>query len=214
MNVIQPVAAITAGLQDDLADVLGSMTGVTIETLMSAGQRILRLGAVIEAPSSPTVRIVTESAIRSQAALVKLILVATGASRPRILEQGRVMTFLAGDGGVQPDERKSRKIVIECHCPAPAGLSVALIAAVSELAVVGVIRPVAGDAARAQLVAKEVAGMAIVAFDLGVATSQRKFRPAVIELSGGPFVLTVAVPAFRTVATKVNVLDAVTLHAG
>jgi hypothetical protein len=214
MNVIQPVAAITGGLQDDLADVLGCMTGVTIETLMSSGQRILRLGAVIEAPSSPTVRVVTESAIRSQAALVKLILVATGASRPRILEQGRVMTFLAGDGGVQPDERKSCKIVIERHCLAPCGVSMALIAAISELAAVGIILLVTGDATRAQLVAKEIAGMAIVAFDLDVAPSQRKPRPAMIELNSGPFVLTVAVFAFRAVATEVNVLDAVTRDAG
>jgi len=87
-------------------------------------------------------------------------------------------------------------------------------AAASELTFVGVILLVAGRAACRQLVAKELARVAEVAFDPGMAAPQRKFRFVMIELNRLPHRLIVAVLAFGTIATQVNILQAVTFDAG
>jgi hypothetical protein len=68
-----------------------------------AGQRVTRLRVVIEAPPRPTVRIVAERAIRSQATLMMLVGVAGRAIQWRALKRQRAMAFLASNDGVASD---------------------------------------------------------------------------------------------------------------
>jgi hypothetical protein len=111
------------------------------------------------------------------------------------------------------EQRKSRKVVIERDRLAPVGIPMTLLAAGSQLAFVGIVLLVAGDAACCQFVAKEIAGVAQVAFDPGVATAQRKSRLVMIEPNRLPHRLIVAVLAFGTIASQVNVLQAVAFDA-
>jgi hypothetical protein len=213
MDIVQHVAAVAAGWQNDLGDVLDGVAGVAVETLVGPGQRVFGLGIVIEAPAGPAVRVVTERAIGAQAPLVKLVLVAARASRSGVLERSRAVALLAGHDRMATDQRKSREVVIERDRLAPIGIAVTLLAAGSQAAFVGIILLVAGHAARRHLVAKEIAGVAEVAFDSDVAAAQRKSRPVMIEPSRRPLRLVVAVLAFGTIASQVNVLQAVAFHA-
>jgi hypothetical protein len=63
--VVFLVARIAIRCQGDLCDVLGDMAGVAIDAAVCPGQQVARLFVVIEAPSRPTIRIVTERTIRS-----------------------------------------------------------------------------------------------------------------------------------------------------
>src|SRR5450631_4044504 len=86
MDVVLHVAAVAAGLQNELDDILDGVAGVTVEPLVGSGQRVFGLAGVIEAPARPTIRVMTKPAVGPETTLVKLILVATGASRPGVLE--------------------------------------------------------------------------------------------------------------------------------
>src|SRR5215469_6308583 len=114
MDVIEPMAAVTTRLQNDLGHILGRVTRMTIEPFVGARQRILGLRRVIEAPARPTIWIVTKGAIGPEPTFVKLILVATAANRARVLERSGAVTLFAGDYRVAADERKARQIMIEC----------------------------------------------------------------------------------------------------
>lgn len=213
MDVVQHVAAVAAGLQNDLGDVLDGVAGVTIEALVGSCQRVFGLGAVIEAPAGPTVRVVTERAIGTQASLVKLILMATGAGCSGVLERSGAVTLLARHDRMTADQRKAREVVIERNRFAPGGIPMTPLAATPQLPFVGVVLLVAGHTTRRQLVAKQITSVAEVAFDPGVAAPQRKFRLAVIEPSRLPHRLIVAVLAFWAIASQVNVLQAVAFDA-
>jgi len=213
MDVVEHVAAVAAGLQDDLGHVLDGVAGVTVEALVGSCQRIFGLGTVIEAPTGPSVRVVTERAIGAQAPLVKLILVAAGASRSGVLERSGAMTLLTWHDRMAADQGKSREVVIERDRLAPIGIPVTLLATGSQLPFVGVVLPMAGHATRRQLVAKEIAGVAEVAFDPGVAAPQRKSRLVMIEPGRLPHRLIVAVLAFGTITSQVNILQAVAFGA-
>ena len=90
----------------------------------------------------------------------------------------------------------------------------ALFAPAAELTFVPVILAVAGHTGRRQLVAIEVAGVACIAFDFGVAASQRKFSHlVVIEVNRAPFILVVAGLALGAVSSAMSVLDPVAVNA-
>ena len=168
MDVILAVASGASARQRDLGGGLDGVAGVTIEPLMCAIQRVASLRIVVEAPSHPAIWVVALGAITGQAPLVMLILVAARASSWRVLEGRRSMAFLARHDGVASDEGKTRDVMVEGHLPAPAGFFVTLLAAGTQLGLMGVVLLVARDTGCRELVAIKGAGVTAVAFDLGV----------------------------------------------
>jgi hypothetical protein len=112
------------------------------------------------------------------------------------------------------DERKARQIMIECERFVPVRVAMTLLAAGAQLTFVRVILLVTRHAARRQLIAVEIFGVAGIAFGRGMAAAQWKFRLVVIEEHGLPEILVVAVLAFGTITAAVNVLNLMTSHAG
>jgi hypothetical protein len=107
-----------------------------------------------------------------------------------------------------PDERKSRDLVIEILRLPPAGFTMALLAAATELTLVSVVFLMTGNACRRQLVAVQIASVAGIALDLSVCRSQRKFcRPIVIKVDGHPFVLIVTATAFHAIPPEMHILN-------
>ena len=213
MRVILAMARQAILRQRRLCDVLGDMTGLAIEITMGSGERVSRLCTVIIAPAFPAIRVVTKRTVRPEAAFMMLVAVAGVAIQRRALELQRTMALLASHDGVASDQRKPGDIMIEGRRLAPAGLSVTLLAATSKLALVLVVLLVAGHTGRCQLVAIDIPGMAEVAFDLRMRSSQRVFRLVMIEMNRLPLVLVVAAFAFCAVASGVNVLDLVAIQA-
>lgn len=210
MDVVEPVAAIAGGLQDEFGDILDRVAGVTVEPLVGPGQRVFGLTRMVEAPARPSIGIVAKCAIGPQAPLVKLVLVATAAGGAHVLVGGRAMTLLARHDRMASNQWKVRQVMIECDGLMPARVPMALFAAGAELTLVSVVLLVAGHAGGRQLVAIEVARVAGVAFDRGVAAAQRKLRLVVVENHGLPQILVVTVFAFRAVTARMYVLYAVT----
>ena len=213
MDIVRGMAAVTAGLQADLADIPDRVAGVAIEILMGSGQRIFGLLGVIEAPATPAVRVVTKGTFFSEPPLMKLVFVATGASRLRVFERSGVVTLFAWHDGVTADQREGSEIVIERHGLSPAGIRVTLLAAASEPPHVHVIALMTGGAIRRQLVVKQVAGVTAVAFDARMRSVQRKLRALMIELHALPPALVVTRAALAAVPPLMNVLQTVTIGA-
>jgi hypothetical protein len=76
---------------------------MAIQATVRSRQRVVRLCVVIKAPPRPTIRIVAERAIYSEAALMVLVAMAGGAIQRRALERRRAMASLARNDGVAPD---------------------------------------------------------------------------------------------------------------
>ena len=180
MNVVSPVAVVAVVRQRDLGDVLGRMTGVTLQALMRSRQRIPGLCRMVEAPARPSIRVVAQGAISAQPPLVMPVPVTTRANPRRVLERRRAMTFLARHDGMAADQRKARNVMIEADLLPPAGLAMTAFAAGSELAFMRIILLVAGHAGRRELVAIEIARMAPVTLDLYVPAAQRKLGGLVV----------------------------------
>jgi hypothetical protein len=134
VDVVQPVTTVTARLQHDLGDVLGSVASMAIEPSMRTCQGVLRLAVVIEAPASPAVGVMTKGTIGAQATFVVCVLVAASASDTRVFERRRSMTLFTGHDRVPADQREPGQIVIECNRSAPTGFPVTLFTTTAELA--------------------------------------------------------------------------------
>jgi hypothetical protein len=215
MCVISTVAGIAILRQDDFGDVFRGVTGVAQQALVGAGERILRLSVVIEAPPRPAVRVVAKRTVGPQAPFMMLVLMAARASARDTLEQHRTMALFARDHCVAADQRKSGEIVVERDLLTPAGLAMALLATVAELPSVRIVFPVAGHTVCRELVAIESAGMATVALDLGVRAAKRILGClVVIEMNRPPFVLVVTGLALRSVPSRMNILDPMAFGAG
>jgi len=200
--------------QSDLGNIFGNVAGVAIEAAVRPRQRITRLRVVIKTPPHPTIWIVTERTIRPQATFMMLVAVAGRAIQRRPLEQQGAMTFLARYDGMAPNQRKSSDIVIEGLYLTPTSLPVTLLAAAAKLTLVPIILAVTRYTGRRQLVAIEIAGVALIALDLRVRASQREFRrPVVIETNRGPLVRLMAGLAFCTVPCGVSILNLVAIDA-
>jgi hypothetical protein len=109
-----------------------------------------------------------------------LVAMAGGAILRRAFELQRAMAVLARYDGVAPDQWELRNIVVERGYAAPTDLTVTLLAAGAKLALVAIVLLVAGYAGRRQLVAIEIASVAGITFDLGVSSSEWKFRRLVV----------------------------------
>ena len=153
MGVIGAVTSEARCGSRDLGGIFCRMAGMTLQTGMCSGQRELGFLVVIEAPEREAVGVMTARASGTKPALVMLVFVTTLA-RPRgILVGGGAMTLLAWYRGVEADKWKPAEVVIEGDFLAPGRFIMAALAALSELAVVGIVFLVTGDAGRRQLVA-------------------------------------------------------------
>ena len=75
MNIVRLVTRVACARKHDLRDVSRAVAGMAVEPAVCAGQRVFCLVIMVKAPTSPTVRVVAESTIISQPALVVLVLV-------------------------------------------------------------------------------------------------------------------------------------------
>jgi hypothetical protein len=214
MRVVLAMAGEAIHRQRGLGDVLGDVAGLATETAVSTGQRVSRLRVVVIAPAFPAVRVVAKRTVRPHAPFVMNVAVASTAAKRRALELLRMMAFFASHDGVSADQRKSGDVVIEGRYPAPAGLSVTLLATISKLAFMSVILLVTRHTGRRQFVAIEIPRMAAIALDLRMPAFQRIFRHLVmIEVNYLPLVLIVAAFAFSAISSGVGVLNFVTVQA-
>jgi hypothetical protein len=214
MRVVLAVAGIAICRQRDLGDVPGNVAGLAIDAAVRPGQRVTRLCVVIEAPPCPTIRVVAECAVRPQATLMMLVVVAGRANDRCVLEQQGAMAFFARHDGVTPDQRKPGDIVIERGYAAPAALSVTLRASIAEPAFVRIILSVTRHAGRRQPVAIEIACVARVALDLRVCSYQGEFRRlVVVEVKRAPLALVMAAIALAAIPPGVDILNLVAIHA-
>jgi hypothetical protein len=103
VHVVLAVTSIAIHGQSDFGNIFGNVAGVAIETAVRPRQWVTRLRVVIKAPPRPTIRIVAERTIRTQATLMMLVAVTRRTIQRRTLEQQRAMAFLASHHGVAPD---------------------------------------------------------------------------------------------------------------
>ena len=99
-------------------------------------------------------------------------LVAVDTRLPCVLERRGAMTRKAGNRDVEPHERVRRKVVIELQMPAPRLHAVTLRAVGTQVARMHVIRPVASGTLRAELLAGDYPGVADMAVQLLVRSTQ------------------------------------------
>lgn len=214
MRIVLAVTRMAIRSQPDLGDVRGNVTGLTIEATVGAGQRVPRLGVMIEAPSRPTIRVVAERAVRTQTTVMMPVPVAGVAAQWCSLEQQRPMALLARHDRVTSNEWKPSEVVIEGRYSAPVDLYVALLAAASEPPFVPVILQVTRYTRRRQLVAIEIASVAGIALGLCVRGPQRESGLLVmIKANRAPLVRIVAAFALGTIPLGVNILKPVAIDA-
>jgi hypothetical protein len=114
--------------------VLYRMAAFAAQLLMRSSKRIFGLSSMVEAPPAPSIWIVTSYATRidAETPLMMRVLMTFFASHWRILIGESPMAFFARHGGVQPNQRKMRQIVIEGNFP-PVLFAVALLATPTQL---------------------------------------------------------------------------------
>jgi len=146
--VVILVAALAGHRKSESGRILSGVAAFTFQSLMSACERIVGLARMIELPFAPGERIVTIPTLstRAKAALVIAVLVTLLAGERRILIDGRTVAAFAGNRQMLAKEREACLIVIENDVLAPLEVVVASLAAIAELAFVGVLLFVAGDA--------------------------------------------------------------------
>src|SRR6516165_5988428 len=179
---------------------------------MRSGQRIFCLRVVIKSPASPTVRVVTKTAIGSKAALVMIILVTARTDDRGSLERSGLMAFLARHDRVPAYQRKTSQIVIETGPLSPAGVLVAFFTLDSKLPLMWIVLLVARDATGCQFVGKK-ANVTGVAIDFHMRAAQGVLCFVVIEPHLLPVILSVTRFTFGPVAARVNILDFVACDA-
>ena len=171
MRIVLTVARIAIRRRHDFRDISGNVAGVAIKVAVRARQRVPSLGVVIETPPLPTIRVMADRTVRTQATFVMFIRVTVGAIKRRILVRRRSMALFARYDRVASDQRKSSEVVIERGCSAPTDLSMTFLAFGAQLSLVAIILPVTGNARRRQLVAVEIAGVAGIALNLRMRAS-------------------------------------------
>jgi hypothetical protein len=113
-------------------------------------------------------------AIAAEPAEMVGIAVTAAAGTARILEGLGLVAFLAGNHRVQTEQGKACQVVVKSDLLMPTGLLVTLPAIVPQLPAVRIVLVVTGNARRRQLVAIQIARVAALARELGVATAQWK----------------------------------------
>lgn len=147
VRVIAAMAGITIGGNGDSYRSLAGVAGVTFQPAMGARQRETRLGVMVETPKLPAIRVMASRAAPAQTPLVVLVAMTGRALQRCIAETGRRVTVFAGNRRVQADQGKTRQVVIECDLLSPASLIVTSRTFLPQLALVGIVPAVAGNAA-------------------------------------------------------------------
>ncbi len=159
MGVVSRVTRDARSWKGNLRDVLLSMARRASQPGMRAGQRKVRLLAVVEPPDRPAVWCVAGAASAAKTAFVMCVAVAAGTGSRCVLVGSRLVTLFAWNDGVLAEKWKAREIVVESHFFAPACLVMALLAGRPELACVRVVLFVAGHAGCSELIFVEIAGV-------------------------------------------------------
>ncbi len=118
------------------------VTGMAVQVAVAAGERVVGLAVVIEAPSGPIVGIVATGAVLAQTSVVDAGIVGTvagGALSGGILEFGAEVAGLTGYRPMQPEQGEGREVVVETHRPQPTIGTVALLAFPALLAAMTVV---------------------------------------------------------------------------
>jgi len=133
------------------------------------------------------------------------------AIRRGVAELSRCVAFLTGNGGVQPEQREFRELVIEPHIGLPRTLSVAPLAVLAFLTGMDVILAMARDARGVEFFFVRVHRVATLAARECMPPLQRERRVAiVIEANLAPGVRSVASATILAIATAMNVIGSVT----
>ena len=103
MHIVLAVTSVAIRGQSNFGNIFGNVAEVAIQTSVRPRQRITRLRVVIEAPPRPTIRIVAERTIRTQATLMVLVAVTGRTIQRRTFEQQRAVALLARHDRVAPD---------------------------------------------------------------------------------------------------------------
>ena len=141
-------------------------------------------------------------------------LVATVTVGLGILELLREMALFAGHGNMQPHQRKVAEIMIEAHLTAPGIGDMTLVALTIQLPGMRILRAMAANTGRTQLLRGDIGGMTGVAIEFGMWSGQRKFGIAcVIEAGRLPIATVVALLALLPHASGMCVLCFVTTLA-
>ncbi len=216
MSVIRLMAGEAVFWQCYLLHDFLDVARMAIEAGMRAGEREFGLSVMIKPPKFPTVRIVADRALVSQATFVVIgFPVARGTEEGCILESLRQMAFFARHDGMLADKRKARDIVIERNVAAPAIFSVTLSAQFPKLAFMWVIVTVAPAALHREFLFEKITYMTPIAFRLLVFAAQGKLRIlVVIETNSFPFLGRMAFFAFFSTRALMNILQAVAADAG
>ncbi len=123
------------------------MAGVTFELFVSAVQRSLRLGVVIEDPQLPAIGVVACAALSAQTPFMVGVLVAIGTLARGLFEGLRQMAFFARHHAMQANEGKARQVMVKGNVFAPARRIMAFRALFAELSLVHIILFMAAVAA-------------------------------------------------------------------
>ena len=179
---------------------------------MRSGQWIFCLRVVIKSPASPTVGVVTKTAIGCKAAFVMIILMTARTNDRGSLVRSSPMAFLARHDRVPPDQRKASQIVVETGRLSPTGVLVTFFTSVSELPLMRIVLLVARDATGSQFVGKK-ADVTGIAFDFHMRAAQGILCFVVIESRPFPVILPVTRFTFGPVAASMNILNFVACDA-
>lgn len=188
---------------------------MTIERLVRASQHEPCLTIMVKAPELPAVGRMARGTERAKAAFMMRILVAARTRGCSSLVGCGSMAVLAGHRCVQADQGKAREFMIKRDLLAPTGLLVALLAGLTQLAFVWILRLVTSHACLGGLGDLLFAAMATFAAHFSVFSAQSEARRlVVIEGRLLPGLDGVASLAFLAIASGVLVLVGMASDAG
>lgn len=153
-----------------------------LKPFVRAAQREAGGALVIEGPDVPAVRrmaivaLLTEASVMLVRGFVAAVAVCGGTCVRR-----RKVALLTRHGDVLTDQREGTQVVIEAHLRAPAVDAVAAVALPSELARVHVVRSVTVGALRAELLRRDVCGVACMTVHLPMLALQLEADRIVVK---------------------------------
>jgi hypothetical protein len=215
VSIILRVTRETVAGQLDTSFHRGAMASFARQLPVAAVQLKRCLRVVVEPPTLPAVRVVTQLAAQAQPPQVNVIVgVARHAIARRVLEPGRGVALLTGSDGVDAQQRKSRDVVLEEDIVRPCDLVVTLAAVRPLLSRVDVIVLMARATRGFQLELGYWTCVTAFALHIGMRSAQRKLSHHVVfESLVCPGSLAVTLLTGLPVASAVHIVCAVTRSA-
>lgn len=129
MNVVLLVAAKACRGQVNLPFGDFPVASAAVQPEMGAIKAVIGLTVVVEAPESPAIGVVTQLAIDAQTTFVNVFgLMTADAFQDRVSVFPRQVALFARGRRMQPDERKTCKVMVEEDFGAPTRLVVTAVA--------------------------------------------------------------------------------------